>query len=85
MVVNCLVDTVILFLYFFFSYHPTRFYAQYNEMPPSPLSNADKLAESSRREEELRREKDHRDREDGAKAYHERDPRVPMTSQQRKG
>lgn len=49
---------------------------------PSPLSNAEKLAESSRREEEFRRE---REREESVKAYHERESRVPLTSQQRKG
>ena len=47
-----------------------------------PLSNAEKLAESSRREEEFRRE---REREELVKAYHEREPRIPLTSQQRKG
>lgn len=58
-----------------------RYVAQYNDMP-SPLSNAEKLAESSRREEEMRRE---RERDDAAKSYHERESRGPMTSQQRKG
>lgn len=51
---------------------------------PSPLSNAEKLAESSRREEEFRRERE-REREESVKAYHERESRVPLTSQQRKG
>lgn len=59
----------------------TRYVAQYNDIP-SPLSNAEKLAESSRREEELRRE---RERDEASKAYHERESRVPMTAQQRKG
>lgn len=58
-----------------------RYVAQYNDIP-SPLSNAEKLAESSRREEELRRE---RERDEASKAYHEREPRLPMTAQQRKG
>lgn len=61
----------------------TRYVAQYNDIP-SPLSNAEKLAESSRREEELRRERE-RERDEASKAYHEREPRVPMTAQQRKG
>lgn len=61
----------------------TRYVAQYNEIP-SPLSNAEKLAESSRREEELRRERE-RERDEASKAYHERESRAPMTAQQRKG
>lgn len=61
----------------------TRYVAQYNDIP-SPLSNAEKLAESSRREEELRRERE-RERDEASKAYHEREPRIPMTAQQRKG
>lgn len=61
----------------------TRYVAQYNDIP-SPLSNAEKLAESSRREEELRRERE-RERDEASKAYHERESRVPMTAQQRKG
>lgn len=52
----------------------------YNDMP-SPLSNAEKLAESSRREEEVRRE---REREESTKSYHDRESRS-MSSQQRKG
>lgn len=65
-----------------FLYLP-RYVAQYNDIP-SPLSNAEKLAESSRREEELRRERE-RERDEASKAYHERESRVPMTAQQRKG
>lgn len=61
----------------------TRYVAQCNDIP-SPLSNAEKLAESSRREEELRRERE-RERDEASKAYHEREPRIPMTAQQRKG
>lgn len=71
------------FLVFFSIILNFRYYAQYNDMP-SPLSNAEKLAESSRREEEIRRERD-RERDEAAKAYHERDSRMSMSSQQRKG
>lgn len=57
-----------------------RYYlVHYNDMT-SPLSHTDKITESSRREEDMLRE-----REDASKAYHERELRAPMTAQQRKG
>lgn len=57
-----------------------RYVAQYNDMP-SPLSNSEKLAESSRREDDMRRDKD---RDEVFKSYHDRDPRLAMPAQ-RKG
>lgn len=69
--------------YFIYVFIFTRYVAQYNDIA-SPLSNAEKLAESSRREEELRRERE-RERDEASKAYHEREARIPMTAQQRKG
>ena len=69
--------------YFIYVFIFARYVAQYNDIA-SPLSNAEKLAESSRREEELRRERE-RERDEASKAYHERESRVPMTAQQRKG
>jgi hypothetical protein len=66
------------FILVFFIFN--RYVAQYNDMP-SPLSNAEKLAESTRREDDMRREKD---RDEVFKAYHERDPRLNLPLQ-RKG
>lgn len=76
-------QTFYLYIYIYFTYVFIfgRYVAQYNDIP-SPLSNAEKLAESSRREEELRRE---RERDEASKSYHERESRMPMTAQQRKG
>lgn len=74
---------VVGLFYYLFVLAFDRYVAQYNDMP-SPLSN-EKLAES-RRNEELRKEREReREREEASKAYHERDTRLQMSSQQRKG
>ena len=68
----------------FFTYCPAlflhfnRYVAQYNDMP-SPLSNSEKHAESARREDDMRREK-----EEAFKGYHDRDSRLNLPPQ-RKG
>lgn len=55
---------------------------------PSPLhhSNADKLSDVSRRDDDhFRREREkERERDDAGKSYHERDSRMQIGPQQRK-
>ncbi|XP_033207659.1 tetratricopeptide repeat protein 14 homolog [Belonocnema kinseyi] len=61
------------------SHIPKRYAVNYSDMP-SPLSNVEKIMESSHREDDSRRD---RDREETAKIYHERDPRMSSAHQRK--